>query len=224
MLDLDPQFGNVALYLDLAYGHGIVDIIRSPSRLDGELLRGAMLQHRSGMHVLTAPDIPMPLEALRPEVIEQIIDVAEREFDYVIIDLPHALTTWTEVVLVRSAAIKLVVQMTVPALRQARRMLDMLQEEGHYALPLAVCLNRYVHKWNDILGLKDAEKALGRKVDHVVANDFEVVSSAINHGLPAVAIGRRSKFCRHIEEMAEATIASLQAESGDHQQLRRGQG
>lgn len=56
VLDLDPQFGNVALYLDLGYGRGIVDIIRSPSRLDGELLRGAMLQHHSGMHVLTAPD------------------------------------------------------------------------------------------------------------------------------------------------------------------------
>ena len=212
VLDLDPQFGNAALYLDLAYGRGIVDIIRSPSRLDGDMLRSAMLQHRSGIHVLTAPGIPMPLEALRPEVIEQIIDVAEREFDYVIIDLPHALTTWTEVVLVRSAAIKLVAQMTVPALRQARRMLDMLQEEGHYALPLAIALNRYTRKWNDLLGLKDVEKALGRKVDHVVANDFEVVSGAINQGLPAVAISRRSKFCHHVEEMAAATIAGLQTE------------
>jgi pilus assembly protein CpaE len=211
LLDLDPQFGNAALCLDLAHGHGLVDIVRSPARLDGELLRGAMLPHRSGLHVLTTPNIPMPLEALHPEVVEQIIDVAQREFDYVIIDLPRALTNWTEVVLVRSAMLALVVQLTVPALRQARRLIDLLQEEGHYALPLAVVLNRYARKWNDFLGTKEAEKALGRKVDHVIANDFELVSSALNEGLPAAAINRRGKFSRNVEEMVEATLARMRA-------------
>jgi pilus assembly protein CpaE len=211
LLDLDPQFGSAALCLDLAYGHGIVDIVRSPARLDGELLRGAMLQHRSGLHVLTAPNIPMPLEALHPEVVAQIIDVAQREFDYVIIDLPRALTNWTEVVFTASAMLALVVQLTVPALRQARRLIDMLQDEGHYALPLALILNRYVRKWNEFLGIKNAEKALGRKVDHVIANDFELVSSALNEGVPATAINRRSKFCRNITEMVEASVARMRA-------------
>jgi hypothetical protein len=192
-----------------------------------------MLQHRSGLHVLTAPNIPMPLEAFHPEVVEQIIDVAQREFDYVII----ALTNWTEVVLVRTAMLALVVQLTVPALRQARRLIDLLQEEGHYALPLAVVLNRYARKWNDFLGTKEAEKALGRKVDHVIANDFELVSSALNEGLPAAAINRRGKFCRNIEEMVEATLARWARgrrfgarpvrrgrEAGDVQALRQGTG
>jgi pilus assembly protein CpaE len=211
LLDLDPQFGNAALSLDVAHGHGMVDIVRSPTRLDGELLRGAMLRHRSGVYVLTAPNVPMPLDALRPEVVEQIIEVAQREFDYVIIDLPHALTHWTETVLVRSALLALVVQLTVPALRQARRLIDMLQEEGHYALPIAVVLNRYTHRWNDILGVKDVEKALERKVDHVIANDFELVCRALNEGLPATAINRRSKFSRNITELVEAAVARMHA-------------
>lgn len=211
LLDLDPQFGNAALYLDLAQGHGMVDIVRSPARLDGDLLRGAMLRHRSGVHVLPTPHVPMPLDALHQDLVGQIIEIAEREFDYVIIDLPRALTNWTEVVLNRSAMLAVVVQLTVPALRQARRLIDLLQEEGHYALPLSVILNRYARKWNEFIGIKDAEKALGRTVDHFVINDFDLVSGALNEGLPAAAINRRGKFCRNVTEMADAMVARIHA-------------
>lgn len=210
LIDLDLQFGNAALYLDLENGRGLVDIIRTPGRLDGALLRGAMAQHKNGLSILTAPNIPVPLDALQPDVTTRILDVARQEFDVVVVDLPHALSTWTESVLAMSTNVFLVTQLTVPALRQARRLLDLLQEEGHYALPLSVILNRYVHTWGDSIDVKQAEKALGRKVDFTIANDFELVMSALNQGVPAEQIRKRSKFCKQMRSMADAIARQAQ--------------
>ena len=78
--------------------------------------------------------------------------------------MPQALTRWTETVLSASSDIMLVVQLNVPALRQLRRLLDVLHDEGLYTLPYRVVLNRHAGRsfWRSGVGYGQAEKALGR--------------------------------------------------------------
>jgi pilus assembly protein CpaE len=163
LIDLDLQFGASALYLDLDKTAGLVEIARSPERLDADLLRGSTIQHGSGLNVLTAPSRLMPLEALKPELLESLLDLARQEFEYIVLDLPHALTSWTDTVLTRSDLVFLVTQLNVPATRQARRLLDVLQEEGLYNLPLKVVLNRYQWSFGRSaqVSLRQAEKSPG---------------------------------------------------------------
>ena len=204
LIDLDLQFGNAATSLDLSNGQGMVEMIRAPERIDNTLLRGATVRHQSGLNVLPAPSMPIPLDALPAGTLGQILETAKQEFDFVVLDLPRALTTWTEAALASSDMIALVVQLNVPVIRQARRLLNTLQEEGHYALPISVVCNRYVRRWGEDVDVKQAEKALGRKIDHFVANDYGVVLSALNQGVPAFDVKRRSGFAKDVHAFAKS--------------------
>jgi len=215
LLDLDVQFGANALYLDLEMSPGMVDIVRAPERLDADLLRSSMVEHKSGLRVLTAPKSPMPLEALKPELIGHILDLARQQFDYLVVDMPHALANWTDAVLGQSDRIFLVTQTSVPAIRQARRLLQILAEEGLYNLPLKVVLNRHQSSlgWGGggRISFGQAQKALGREIDFLVSNDFDAVSDALNQGVPVLEVKRRSKFVKKVRELIERSVKELEA-------------
>jgi pilus assembly protein CpaE len=155
--------------------------------------------------------MPVPLDALSADVLGQILSTAKQEFDYVFVDLPRALMSWTEAALAASDLVALVVQLNVSSVRQARRLLDTLQEEGHYAMPISIICNRYVRRWGDSVDVKGAEKALGRKIDYFVANDYGVVMSALNQGIPVSEVKRRCSFVKDVHALAKGAVQQMAA-------------
>ncbi len=202
LLDLDVQFGDAALYLDLAPRSDLVDIVQKPTRLDTALLLGAMTEHESGLEVLQAPIEPMPLDALRTETVGRMIDLAQQEFDYVVIDLPLALAAWYEMVLDMTDKLYLVTQLNVPAIRQTRRLMDILKEEGLYNLPVSIVLNRYVRRFNDHARIRQCSRALDCTFDHFLVNDERTAMEAVDRGVALADVHRRSRICRTIRNMA----------------------
>ncbi|MDH3664030.1 MAG: AAA family ATPase, partial [Alphaproteobacteria bacterium] len=211
LLDLDLQFGDVALYLDLDPRSDLVEIVQKPTRLDTALLLGAMTEHNSGLEVLQAPTEPVPLDALRTETVGRMIDLAQQEFDYVVIDLPLALAGWYEMALDMTDKLYLVTQLNVPAIRQTRRLIDILKDEGLYSLPVSIVLNRYVNRFNEHARVRQCSKALDNTIDHYLADDERTVLEAINRGVSLFEVRRRAKICRTIRDMALACRRELAA-------------
>ena len=112
LIDLDLQFGAAALQLDLDPTTGVFDIAQARQSFDPALFLSSLLEHRSGLRVLPSPSAPISLEALEPAVVNALLELARVEFDYVIVDLPCALTNWTETVLSHSDLMYLVAQPT----------------------------------------------------------------------------------------------------------------
>lgn len=210
-LDLDLQFGDAALYLDLDPRSDLLDIVQKPTRLDTALLLSAMTEHESGMEVLQSPIEAMPLDALRNETIGRMIDLAQQEFDYVVIDLPLALATWHEMVLDMTDKLYLVTQLNVPAIRQTKRLIDILKDEGLYSLPVSIVLNRYVKRFNEHTRIRQCTKALEHTIDHYLPEDERTVLEAINRGVPLTEVSRRARICRIIRDMALACRRELAA-------------
>ena len=202
LLDFDLQFGDIALYLDLDPRSGLVEIVQKPTRLDTALLLGAMTEHRSGLEVLQAPIEPMPLDALRTETVGRVIDLAQQEFDYVVVDLPLALASWYEMVLDMTDKLYLVTQLNVPAIRQTRRLMDILKDEGLFNLPVSIVLNRYARRFNEHANIRQCSKALDNTIDHYLVDDERTVLEAANRGVALADVRRRSKICRTIRNMA----------------------
>jgi pilus assembly protein CpaE len=210
LLDLDLQFGDLSLMLDLKPSGEMVEIIRDPARLDGALLRASMTQHKSGLFVLPAPSELVPLDALPVAAVVRLIELARAEFDFVVIDLPLAAPRWLEAVLQQTDQLLLVSQLNVAAIRQTRRLLDFLKEEGHYELPVSLVLNRYVWRFSERGRLKQAIRALGQPIDHFVPDDARLALEAINRGTPLFELRRRAKLCRALRQVAAASITSMQ--------------
>jgi pilus assembly protein CpaE len=215
LLDLDLHFGTVALQLDLRPGASLIDIAQAPERLDAALFASSLVEHRSGLRVLTAPSTPMPLEALKPAVVKALLGLARAEFDFVIVDLPVALTPWTETVLSHSDLVYLVTQLNVPAVRQLRRLLDIVEEVGLYNLPVQLVLNRMQGSfWGAGVKRRQAEKALGRPFDYRIADHFDVLIDAANRGAPVLDVRRYSRFGRQLRGMLDRSLRQLAARPG----------
>jgi pilus assembly protein CpaE len=210
-IDLDLQFGDLALHLDLPQTSGMVEVMQDPSRLDSALLAGSLAQHGSGLSILPSPADPVPLDALKSETAGQLIDLARRDFDYVVVDLPLALASWQDTVLGRADKLFLVTQMNVPAIRQTRRLIEILKDEGLFNLPLGVVLNRYVWRLSERAQLRQSEKALDHAFDHYLPNDHKNSLEAINRGLSLFEVRKRAPLCRAIRELAAACETELKA-------------
>ncbi len=215
LLDLDLQFGDAALYLDLEPRAGLIEIIRNPARLDAALLLSAMSQHKSGLEVLAAPVEPVPLDGLRPETAGRLIDLALQEFDYVVVDLPLALAGWHEMVLGMTDKLYLVTQLSVPAIRQTRRLIDILRDEGLFSLPVSVVLNRHVWRLSEHGRLRQCVSGLDHGIDHYLPNDERRALEAVNRGVPMFEIRQRARICRAIRAMAQDCRRELAARDAD---------
>jgi pilus assembly protein CpaE len=210
LLDLDLQFGDLSVMLDLEPTSEMAEIIRDPGRLDADLLRASMSRHKSGLFVLAAPAEFVPLDALPVAAVVRLIELAREEFDVVVLDLPLAVPRWLEAVLQHTDQLLVVSQLNVAAIRQTRRLLDFIKEEGHYDLPVSVALNRYVWRFSERGRLQQAIRALGQPIDHYVPDDTALALEAINRGTPLFELRRRAKLCRSLREVAIASAKIIQ--------------
>lgn len=209
LLDLDIQFGNAAIYLDVDSEFSVVDLLHAQGKFDAAYLRGLMFHHKLGIDVLSPPTSLLPLDTLTPEFMMALLEVASEEYRYVVVDTPHALTDWTQVILGRSDVILLVTQLSVGSLRQTRRFLDFLAEEGGSDIPVVTVLNRFQKRYGDKVGVKDAEKALGRSLDYFIPNDYRTVSAALDAGVSLSSVRKNNKVAKRIDELVESALERI---------------
>lgn len=216
VLDLDIQLGSAALYLDLPSKSSVMDLHAAIGRVDGSMLRTAMAHHRCGVDVLAAPAHVQPLEDLTPEGIMRMLLIARREYQKIMVDLPPVWTRWTRALIRGSDALVLILQPSVPAVRQAKRQLDTLLEEGLEDIPVTLVMNRveqqslFRRSLNEVT-LSDAATALGREISYTVPNDYASMIQAINQGLPLFEVTGAQAIAKRVSDNIDGILAQVSA-------------
>lgn len=216
VLDLDVQLGSAALYLDLPSKSSVMDLHAAIGRVDGSMLRTAMAHHRCGVDVLAAPAHVQPLEDLTPEGIMRLLLIARREYREIMVDLPPVWTRWTRALVRGSDALVLILQPSVPAVRQAKRQLDTLLEEGLEDVPVTLVMNRveqqslFRRSLNEVT-LDDAATALGREIAYTVPNDYASMIQAINQGLPLFEVTGGQAIAKRVSDNIDGILAQVDA-------------
>jgi pilus assembly protein CpaE len=212
LIDLDVQFGDVAFQLGLRPKLSMADLLDAGARLDGDLLRATSTTHSSGLNVIAAPAEVMPLEGMQSDPVLRIVDLATREFGTVFVDLPTNWTNWSLSLVARSDLVILVTELTVAGLNRARRQLNLLESQDLGSLDIRVVVNRLDKALSRTISLDDATKALGRDVAYTLANDFPLMRSAIDRGVPISEIKRKSALGKDIEVLDAGVAAALRLE------------
>ena len=207
LIDLDVQFGDVAFQLGLRPKLSLADLLEAGSRLDGALLRATTTDHASGLKVIAAPQEMMPLEGMPSEHILQIVDLATREFGTVFVDLPSNWTNWSLSLVARSDLVLLVTELTVAGLNRARKQLNLLDSQDLANLDVRVVVNRYDKVLARTIKPAHVKEALGRDAAFSVSNDFALMRSAIDRGVPIDEIRRKSGLAKDLDNL-DAGIAS----------------
>jgi pilus assembly protein CpaE len=211
LIDLDLQFGNAALYLDLKPRLTLADLVEAGDRFDPELLQSVAVAHASGLSVVASPVDMVPLDLLSPAFVARLLETATRAFDLVLLDLPQAWTDWTTRALQRADVACLVTTTSVPGLHQARRQLDMFEANG-LSGRLKLIANRVERGMFRAPDLKPVESVLSRRVDFAVAEDRETVTAAHDEGRPLAEIRRGSRVEKDLRALVDGLAAAVLTE------------
>lgn len=203
LFDFNLQLGDAALFLsDSRPPASIADVTRQIHRLDGSFLASSMLEILPNLGILAAPDEPEKATEIRPEHIEPLLQVAIKNYDFIILDLGRRLDAVTIQALDKSDMIFSVLQQTLPFIRDAKRLLDVFHSLGYSDNKVHLLVNRF-NKKSEIT-LNDIENTLDIPVFKTFPNNYEIVEESVNHGVPVIKLAKRSPIAKALEEASSA--------------------
>jgi pilus assembly protein CpaE len=225
ILDFARPLGNVHLLLDLHPKFGIRDAVENLDRLDSHFLNGLLTQHKTKLQVLCGTTQPEEWQAIPIPLLERVVNVAQNDFDIVLLDIGSQFSSeWSNVL--RAARMVLVVaEANVPALWTLDRRLLALGGFGMESERARVIINRW-HKTDDDV-LKTIEKNIKRPIFACIPNDFRKASDAVNLGTPIldnhnnVLMSRYRQIAAQLAGMEVGAGASRKSSLGKFFSLKR---
>lgn len=198
LVDLDLQFGDVAIMLGLQPQKTLHDLVTAPGRLDGEKLGGYTIRHASGLHVLAAPLRPEDAEEVTDTKIGELLEVAAHEYDVVVVDTAPFLYGPTLETLDRTTDLVLLCAPDVPALKNVRLTLQTLELLSFDTARTRLVLNRASTRLG--LGAAEISSVIEREVEFELPED-ENVTVAVNRAEPLVTFKAASPFAVGIKSL-----------------------
>ncbi|HOY62486.1 MAG TPA: AAA family ATPase [bacterium] len=201
LLDLDLQFGDLALIMNLKPRASISDLIASGSKIEDEI-DSYLLKRDENVFLLASPQKPEESELVTGEHVKAIVEALTYRFKYIIIDTAASFHDVSLAALDKSDVIHIVLTPIILAVKDLKGMLDVMTRSLEYPPEkIKVILNRSDSQ-SGISG-NDIEKLCKRKMDYSIPSDGNVVVPSINTGIPAVISYPRSKFSKAVRNMAE---------------------
>lgn len=200
-IDLHMQYGDASFYLTDTVTHTTLADIIKQSGLDSTVIATAAMQITNNYYLLQAPDSPEKATGIQPQHIDNLVTIAVQSYDFVIVDLPHALDALTMKVLDRSEHIFPVMQPMIPYVRAMANELHVLKMLGYEEHKVSVVLNRTDQ--NVTLSMSRMEDVIQMKIDRVIPNDFINAAESVNTGVPLAKMAPISPVCVSIREMAK---------------------
>ncbi|MDR3552318.1 MAG: AAA family ATPase [Clostridia bacterium] len=200
ILDLDLQFGDVGVFLDLEAKDTISELV-TESAIDIDRISTYLMLHSSGINVLCAPKSPEYAETVGSNHVEQIISAIRHYYDYVIIDTGPVFNDPTLTALELSNNIFFILTQDVSTLRNAKISLGIL-DSLHHREKTGFIVNR---ESKGTITIPDCERVLGAPVVGRIPCDWNTAVNAINRGVPFIIDQPNSKISLAVQNLARYT-------------------
>jgi len=208
LCDMSFQSGDASVLLDILPETTLIDLCRNFHRLDVSLLKSAMTRHGSGLELLAAPANPEEYEEIKPGQIEKIIKLLTKLYDGVVIDCQSmSINNSTIEIFRNSHKVFIVIDPSLPAIRNAVRITQLIRKTGIPESSIEFILNRY--QKGPVLSIEEAEKSLGKRIYWLFPNDFSDIISSINEGTPVVQLSPSSIISKNIISFSNKIMNKL---------------
>lgn len=199
LIDLNLQFGDAALYIsDQKPTTTLADVCMEINRLDSDLLESSLIRVTPNCGVLAASTRINLDQEVNPEQIEIILELAKKNYEFILIDLGRQLTSTSLRALDKADIIFPILQQTLPYLRDGKQLIDMFLSFGYPKEKIEIIINR--QKNDATVTLKDLEKTLAHEISHKMPNNFEVVNNSINLGVSPLEASKNSNLSKSLIE------------------------
>ena len=170
LIDLSEPFGHAALFADLISTGSIASASKAPQADFTKNLRGAIVNHRSGLGVLPATLRPEEVDLVNADLTTKALDIVAPGQRVIVADLGTSLAEASLVVIERAQCLVIVVPPEIAAMTDARRALSVFREiMGVPDSRIEIVLNqRTAHSPLDRSAI---ESVLGRQISVTVGFD-----------------------------------------------------
>jgi pilus assembly protein CpaE len=206
LIDLDFQYGSVATYLDLPRKEAVFEILSDTGNADSDAFLQSMLSFNDKLSVFTAPGDMLPLDFVSGEDIGRVLDMAQQNFDFIIIDMPSTVVAWTESVLTRAHVYFAMVELDLRSAQNVLRFVRALKAEALPHEKLRYVLNR-APRFTD-LSAKSRVKRMAESLD--IAIELQLpdggiqVTQANDHGMPLAESAPKNPLRKELQKLAKS--------------------
>jgi pilus assembly protein CpaE len=194
LLDFNLQFGDALLFLsDRRPVRTLADLARAGSRLDATFLAASMTEV-GALGVLAGVEDPAQAVDVLPEHIDALLTLARSRYEFVVVDVGRGLDARSLRALDQADFIYPVLQITLPFIRDGRRLLELFRGLDYPAEKVRLVVNR--HEKRGDIGIDQVERTLCAPVTRAIPNQYAAAAASVNQGIPMVALARGNPISR----------------------------
>lgn len=211
IIDLDLQFGDVAILMNIIPKATIADMAREIDRygeIDDNFVETFLFNYNGQLKVLPAPFRPEEGEYVKGEHINKILKVLRSKFDYIVIDVPKYLHDTALVALEASDEIFLILEMDVPTIKNGKLCTNIMKSLNYSADKVKIILNRADTRFG--ITPKDVEEVFDFPVVCQLPSDGNLVLPSVNNGKPFVSEKPGAPISRKFYELVEKIISGTE--------------
>ena len=201
LIDLSLQFGEVGVFLDIAKGDTIADMVEEHS-FELSTIKSYLIRHQSGIQVMLSSSSPEYAELIQPVHINAILSSLRTEFDYVIVDMGVAFGDCAIAAMETADTILLVVNEDIASLHDAKRSIKVLEALNQQD-KLKIVVNK---EGISTITVKNVANLLEATPVLVIPFDLKSAMLAVNRGIPMLSCAPNSKASKAIRDYARTLI------------------
>lgn len=209
LVDANLQFGDIAVFLNEQGKNTILELAPRVDELEPDVVEDILIKHEaSGVRILAAPQRPELAEKVSPDQFSRVLQFLQEMYAYVVVDTSPILTDVILATLDISDVIVLITTQEIPAIKNSRLVLDLLNTMGVRKDRVVFAMNRY-DKRIAITPDRVSEN-LKHEVSVSIPLDEKVVITSVNRGVPFMLDNNKLQpVGRGIFSLAEAVRARL---------------
>ena len=196
LADLDFDAGLIGFLLKTKSSYSIADAVKNTQRLDESYWKALISNGFSGLEVINAP-LPSSRQSLQPEQVRLVLSFMRTQYDWIVLDLGRSLNLASTSAIEEVDDLFLVTTLEVPALHQAKLIVQKLLEAGYGRNRLHLLLNRAPKRYD--ITLQELENMLGAPVYTTIPSDYTALNEVYSEGK---LLDRGSVLGKHFARLA----------------------
>jgi pilus assembly protein CpaE len=203
IVDLDLPFGTAGLNFNEDPGQGVADALVAPDRLDDVLLDRLLIKCGEHLSLFAAPALLDRDYEVDASAYESVIDQVRSSIPCVVVDVPHAWSSWARQTLCAADEIVIVATPDLASLRNTKNMIDAVKSRRANDAAPKLVLNQVGVPKRPEIPVKEFAAAVGQEPVLVMPFDPQLFGTASNNGQMLAEVQPNSRGAEGIRALAE---------------------
>jgi pilus assembly protein CpaE len=204
LVDLDLQFGDIGVLLNLDHSRSITDLADAAASSDSEFIQEVLANGPEGVQVLLAPISPELADLVTADHLRTIMQELQRTFDFIVVDTASHLAELNLEAIELATRVIVVTALNIPAIKDTKLTLKVLESLNVEPDRILLTLNR--SDAHSEFNKEAVENNLRFPIALQISHDPKAVSTSVNRGAPFVSANPEAEISRSIRELVSQLV------------------